>query len=180
MDEGRRAHLDLLTLEAVRTGEAGPADRAHVDSCPECAAALAELRELALAIERTGRTALPVGAEIDRAVLEAGRKRIARLAPRRAPVRRRRWAAAAALVLFLGLGFWVLRHEAPSLLARRDPFDIDRSGAVDILDAYTLAVRLRSGGALERRWDLNGDGRVDQGDVDLLARASVSLERRGP
>src|SRR5213593_2607258 len=125
MDAERRPHLDLATLEAVRTGEAGPADRAHAGSCPECAAALAELRELALEIERAALVALPVSAEIDRAVLESGRKQIGRLAPRRVAVWRKRWAAAAALVLFAGLGLWVIRLEAPAFLARRDPMDID-------------------------------------------------------
>lgn len=55
--------------------------------------------------------------------------------------------------------------------------DIDGNGRVDILDAFALARRIRSGAALREEWDFNGDGRVDRGDADVVALAAVRLDR---
>jgi hypothetical protein len=46
---------------------------------------------------------------------------------------------------------------------------------MDIVDAYSVAVRLRDGQVGRRKWDLNGDGKVDARDVDEIARRSVSI-----
>ena len=51
--------------------------------------------------------------------------------------------------------------------------DIDGDGQVDILDAYTLALNLRSGG--NRARDMNQDGLLNHDDVDLVAREAVRL-----
>ncbi|HPD30137.1 MAG TPA: dockerin type I domain-containing protein [Phycisphaerae bacterium] len=86
------------------------------------------------------------------------------------------------------------------------PKDIDRNGRVDILDAFILARHLderlgttadtsgadalvgpqdsaasarKASGRGEARpsdWDVNGDGVIDQGDVDAVAMAAVSLK----
>ena len=75
-------------------------------------------------------------------------------------------AAAAAALLVGAVAWFALR---PSI-----PGDVDRSGRVDIVDAYALAVRIRSG-QLDAAYDLNGDGKVDDQDVDEIARRSVAL-----
>jgi hypothetical protein len=78
-------------------------------------------------------------------------------------------AAAAALVI----GLFLLRpwersgHE--ELRA-----DLDHSGQVDVLDAFLLARKLAAG-TTGPEFDLNGDGVVDQRDVDLAANQAVRL-----
>ncbi|MEZ6121813.1 MAG: hypothetical protein R3C49_01405 [Planctomycetaceae bacterium] len=52
--------------------------------------------------------------------------------------------------------------------------DIDGSGTVDILDAFVLARSL-SRPDHDVRWDQNGDGQVDDSDVQLVAMRAVML-----
>ena len=54
--------------------------------------------------------------------------------------------------------------------------DFDHNGQVDILDAFALARQMRDSEE-EEEWDINGDGLVNQKDVDVIALAAVSLER---
>jgi len=99
--------------------------------------------------------------------------RIARAAVPPAP-RRRRWiplSAAAGLLLTIGL--WIASRPGYALE------DIDRSGRVDILDAYGLALRIRKG-EREPRWDLSGDGVIDARDVETLARPGGSMLQGKP
>jgi len=51
--------------------------------------------------------------------------------------------------------------------------DIDQNGQVDILDAFAMARFIRDGRS--EGWDVNGDGRFDQEDVDLVASEAVML-----
>lgn len=53
--------------------------------------------------------------------------------------------------------------------------DEDRSGKVNILDAFALARVIRAGRNPNLRSDMNGDGRVDDQDVDLIAYRAVAL-----
>jgi hypothetical protein len=53
---------------------------------------------------------------------------------------------------------------------------------VDILDAFAVARQLRDGGGkpvtvnqINSVEDVNGDGVIDQKDVDLIARTAVSV-----
>ena len=96
--------------------------------------------------------------------------RISRAAapPRR--FRRGRWASVAA-VLVAAAGLWLFVR--PSTV----PMDINRDGTVDILDAYALQVQLQKGERDPRR-DVNGDGVVDEKDVEAIARSCVLLARR--
>ena len=63
--------------------------------------------------------------------------------------------------------------------------DVDHNGRVDILDAFLLArsieargpVDVTPSGAADTQWDLNGDGRVDKDDVNLVASAAVRLDK---
>jgi Dockerin type I domain len=57
--------------------------------------------------------------------------------------------------------------------------DLNRDGKVDILDAFMLAKKLQSPPVSDRTLDLNGDGVVDQRDVEIIAVHAVSLEKRG-
>ena len=51
--------------------------------------------------------------------------------------------------------------------------DVDRNGRVDILDAFALARMIRQDDSAFN--DINGDGRADQLDIDLVARDAVRL-----
>ena len=47
---------------------------------------------------------------------------------------------------------------------------------MDILDAFALANRLETGATPEDQWDMNGDGQVNQADVDEISAVAVKLE----
>ncbi|MBI4602681.1 MAG: hypothetical protein HY721_12055 [Planctomycetes bacterium] len=180
-------HLDVLALDALRSGRGSAEERAHAEACGECRETLEDLAALAAALRSEPGPAVPVPPEVDEAILALGARELRR---RTVPARaawglgpRRRWAAAAAaLVLAAGLWGLLVRHEAPEDLASAGvrARDLDRNGRIDIVDAYSLALRLRSGGPQDSRLDLNADGRVDALDVDAIARESVSLGRRSP
>ncbi|QOV88910.1 dockerin type I domain-containing protein [Humisphaera borealis] len=53
--------------------------------------------------------------------------------------------------------------------------DIDRSGRVDILDAFTVARGVKTG-KTAASWDANGDGVIDQRDVDQIAAIAVRVK----
>lgn len=188
-------HLDDLELDLVRAGEGCAEAAAHAGSCARCREALDALRALQrdLAAEARALEAElgPVPAEVDRAVLARAAADLSRRgALRRAASRRvsssrwlrsgwlrsgwlgSRWTAAAALLLVAsGLALFVLEGGGGVL------GDVDGDGRVDIVDAYALALHIQSGGTPRPAWDQNGDGVVDERDVDALARQSVSLAR---
>ena len=139
MDE----HLDLLALDAVRAGDASPEQRAHAERCADCRASVDHFRSLAARLA-------PVPVDVPPFV-EARIRAIPR------PSRRPWMAAAAALLIGLG-GVWLALNSRPAI-----PGDVDQSGRVDIVDAYALAVRLRSGQKVEALFDVNGDGKVEIG-----------------
>jgi len=154
MDKG---HLDLLELDTARAGELDAERRAHLDGCARCR------RELDTLVQMTGRIRLrsvAVPEEVDRAVLAAAARRLGRkpLVPA--------LALAAALLVAVGLAIFLRDGE---------PADVDGSGRIDIVDAYVLALRLERGEAVDERWDVTGDGKVDQSDVDEIARLSVAV-----
>ncbi|MCZ6794743.1 MAG: dockerin type I domain-containing protein [Planctomycetota bacterium] len=146
-------HLDPLSLDAARAGEAGPEVRGHLEECEACRN---EVEALRLFADRLRTPPVAVPEEVDEAVLAAARRQPRRL-----------WwvplAAAAAILVAV-------------TLRARVPGDVDGSGTVDILDAYALALRLKECREPGRRWDMNGDGVVDMKDVDEIARRSVSVE----
>jgi hypothetical protein len=133
----------------------------------------------------------PIGLppEVDRAILEAAQARFR--SPRRPPAGRRApWGrvAAAALVVgallgLLALARWGWKPERADVVQKVDEGqpvareDLDRSGRVDVLDAFLLARRIEGAPAveLEPSWDLNGDGRVDHEDVRTVAMVAVRL-----
>ena len=84
-------------------------------------------------------------------------------------------AAAAVVVLGLAVGLLLNQHRSrPPVVARED---VDRNGKVNILDAFALARKLQRGGTAGAQLDLNGDGVVDQGDIDWVAARAVKLHK---
>ncbi len=198
--EGRDGHLDLLRLDAVRTGEGTPAEAEHLAACQRCRtefeaieAAARDLKEIAAF------PATDVPPAVDHAVMDAYRRRTARrpflaYAPARAWKAAAGMAAAAALALSLSLP--LLREpprapqpvaepareyapdvttDAPEPVALRPEGDLNADGRTDILDAFLLARSLSGAGRAGVAWDGNGDGRTDAADVDALARRAVAL-----
>jgi len=129
--------------------------------------------------------------EIDRAILDQARRRLAKPRPL---ILRLRWAggiAAAAAVVAIGVFLYTgsAPHNHQSAVAERR-LDIDGNGRVDILDAFRLAKVLESGsqtpsnafgvpsrGSTAAGWDINADGRLDREDVDAVAFAAVRLDK---
>lgn len=74
-----------------------------------------------------------------------------------------------------------LQTQPPRELAKQAffPEDIDASGRVDILDAFTLARYIDRDSAYRPTWDFNNDGQLDQHDVDAVAHRAVKLNLIG-
>ena len=97
---------------------------------------------------------------------EAIDERLRRAAHARLAPRRRRLRLVPAVVLVAAACLVLI----PWL--RRDAYDVDRSGRVDIYDAYLMALRVRAGDA---RGDLNGDGVLNERDVQAIAARAVRI-----
>ena len=149
-------HLDLLAIDAVRAGEGSAEEREHAARCRDCGALLEGFRRLAGGLTPAR---MDVPAAVKRDLMALAR-------PRRAW---RPLAAAAALLIGMG-GVWLATGLRPAL-----PGDVDHNGRVDIIDAYALAVQLRSGQKVDPAYDVNGDGKVDERDVEEIARRSVAI-----
>jgi hypothetical protein len=114
--------------------------------------------------------ASPVPAELDRAVMDRVSRRL--LTRQRKWHNAFRWAgsvAAAAAIIILACVFFNLNHSTVRA-------DIDHNGRVDILDAFKLARQIESSNVHNRKLDFNGDGVVNQEDVDIVAMAAVHLD----
>jgi hypothetical protein len=151
-------------MDGDRTSPEGPFD----DALP------ARLREDLVRLHLPTKAVPP---QIDAAILSRARADYARRFARRPFVR---WLAAAAsiaavIAITFTLRFTLHRPEDPRQLARFAPGDIDGNGRVDILDAYLLAKRLGTGVKPDPAWDVNGDGVVDQKDVDWIANRAVRI-----
>lgn len=145
-----------------------PADSSNPEELPT------KLREdLAAAI----RSQFDVPSELDAAILKRAREQLGTPRSRVFPIKR---VAAAAAVLFIGA--YLLRQswtgsnstEHENIQALRE--DFDRSGRVDILDAYLLAKTIELQESVPADWDISGDGLVNQEDVDSVAGLSVLLQ----
>jgi hypothetical protein len=62
---------------------------------------------------------------------------------------------------------------APAAAAAAE--DVDHDGKVDILDAFVVAKLVETGKQIDAGYDVNGDGKVDQSDVDRIAHAAVAV-----
>jgi hypothetical protein len=90
-------------------------------------------------------------------------------------------AAAVTIFVFVKHHHWDPRPQ-PSVVAtgtKIRPGDADRSGRVDILDAFVLAKKVESdahpAAPLSAWEDVNGDGALDRRDVDQVAALAVAL-----
>lgn len=96
---------------------------------------------------------------------------------------RRRWAriGAAAALLLVGILTFALTSERPDPVREGRPDlpalrgDLDRDGRITILDAFSLARSLSSTDASDPRADQNGDGRLDEIDLDSLIQQAVAV-----
>ena len=111
---------------------------------------------------------------IDRAILVDAQRHLHQTIPVRIRANRRwRFAvvgssvAAACMLLFA-----MNRQEPqqPASVAR----DLDGNGRVDILDAFAIAREIQNG-RNQPRFDINGDGRLTQADVNEIAQRAVTL-----
>ncbi len=153
-------HIDLLTLEELRTRPATSDEQSHLGACGECRSELDGLRDLAREIRATVQ-AIDVPLRVDRAILR--RPRWASWIP---------FAAACAAIVLLAL-----RPSSP-----RDPDDLDRNGRVDVVDAYLMA---RQGGDANRLLKSivvvgltvlpHQDGEARFSAIDLLVNADAPL-----
>jgi hypothetical protein len=116
------------------------------------------------------RMTLLVPPAVDEAVLSRAQERFTEIRRRRSRAKTVWWMSAAACFVALAL-------LASSLInaPRIDRADVDRSGRVDILDAFALARRIQQGTA--GGFDLNRDGVVDKLDVDFVAAQAVRLRK---
>ena len=122
-----------------------------------------------------------VPARVDKIILDQAKQRLVK--PRRLIITLR-WAAgmaAAAAIVAMGVILYQGPNHPSSSIhhqsAAESRVDIDGNGRVDILDAFQLARRIEARGPVDVQWDLNGDGRVDKDDVNLVASAAVRLDK---
>jgi hypothetical protein len=88
------------------------------------------------------------------------------------------WLASAACLVAGALLGWLLFLEPQGSMKLTKKEDLDGNGQVDILDAFFLARKLQAGTAGEPHLDINGDGLVNQNDIDAIASQVVALEEK--
>jgi hypothetical protein len=109
-----------------------------------------------------------VPATVDDAIIAAARERFSR---RRRLRLMARWGTglaagvAAAIVLIVSL------HRPAPL----GPVGFDRQ--MTMIDALNLAKHLTARETIDKSWDINRDGAIDQKDIDAVAAMSVTLKR---
>jgi hypothetical protein len=183
-------HPTELDLELLRCGEAGAEIAQHVAVCAECQGQLAQLARCAAALA-TPIAAIEVPASRDHAIVALARQRAAVVAAHIERNRRPRWLRplyiAAPLAAAASITFFVTLQRSPALAPAPPPpatfakADINGDGKVDIVDALALArIVKRQQQALDPAWDQNGDGRIDQADIDRIAQGAVALRRGQP
>jgi hypothetical protein len=129
--------------------------------------------KLAAALKASARRKVFVPPTIDEAILKAAR---AQLHPQSRPnaFHWPRWVLWPALVGAC-VAVALIAHMLPSRQFVRE--DLNRDGKVDILDSFSLARELKHGGSLPAFLDVNGDGVVDERDVNAIASQAVALEK---
>jgi hypothetical protein len=128
---------------------------------------------LAEHLRALGRPRMMIPQSADDAILAAARARLAR---KRVSGTAAAWAAAAAVVLAVGLAVLLPiapREAAVPPAASAVNMDVNGDGRVDILDALALEQKIEGRERLSLQWDINGDGRVDEKDVRAIAMYAV-------
>ena len=128
--------------------------------------------KLVSALKESSRREIFVPTYVDRAVLDAARAQLKRSKKTRVGGFRR-WMLWPALVTGCAVIVLVVRTLTTSAQFARE--DLNRDGKVDILDSFALARELKSGGSLPGYLDVNGDGVVDEQDVNAIASRAVAL-----
>jgi hypothetical protein len=122
---------------------------------------------------------IAVPSELDDAILSHARRSFQARVLRWAIVRRIGIGLAAAAVLTIGIRVFVPHDHYPAALLQRPQLaqlaDVNHDGRVDILDAYSVARHIARHEPLDAAWDVNGDGVVDQKDVDIIANLAVHV-----
>ena len=137
--------------------------------------------ELVRALRELPQERIFVPRTLDEAVLRAARKHLAGENKRRVGwFRLMPWTVAVALlalVLLLAEVFTskLAKQRAPAFALE----DVNHNGRVDILDAFALAKQIRTQSVTSARWDMNGDGVVDERDVAVIAARAVRLAKGG-
>jgi hypothetical protein len=134
-------------------------------------------------LARLNEPGIAVPMELDEAILSGAKSSF--------DSRRRKWmiiqrigaGLAAAAVLAIAVHIFLPSPHSPGPLERpqlAQMADINHDGRVDILDAYVVARHIARHDSLDKAWDINGDGVVDQKDVDLIATLAVHVSGEKP
>lgn len=118
--------------------------------------------------------------ELDERVLAAAHAEMRAPRPSRPFVPRRWWPLTAAAAGIVALGLWRIVAPASKPMRTYAVADIDRNGHVDVLDAFALAREIKRHRTqptpeLPLAWDVDGDGRVDARDVELVTSEAVRI-----
>ena len=132
-----------------------------------------------------------VPSNVDQLILTDARRHFEQYGPAALRLKKRqrvfvwRWAAIGSTVAAAGVLFFAMRPQQMPEESRMTTTsnavsadvalmsDVDRSGRVDILDAFAMARQIRSG--QNESYDINHDGRFDETDIDIVAREAVKL-----
>ena len=138
---------------------------------PESEQNLEAPAELAAALKASARRKVFVPPTLDEAILKAARAQLRR--GRKPNVFRwPRWILWPALAGGCAAVALIAHLLAPRQFVRED---LNHDGKVDILDSFALARELKHGGSLPAFLDVNGDGVVDDRDVNAIASQAVAL-----
>ena len=111
---------------------------------------------------------IPIPTSVDEAILKEAHHRASRVRQMRLFFRWGGGLAAAAAILLVTLR-----------LIPSEPPKFNPQSRVTILDAFSLARQLKANSKPDKSWDVNGDGQIDQKDVDALAVRAVALPKGG-
>jgi hypothetical protein len=130
--------------------------------------------KLVAALKHAARREMFVPPSVDRAILAAAR---AQLEPIQKPSSsaRRRWLLWPAFVTACIAGVLIVRLTATHEQTQFSREDLNHDGKVDILDSFAVAREIKNGQRAPKAFDVNGDGVVDELDVNQIAAHAVSL-----
>lgn len=116
---------------------------------------------------------------VDERILRAAKQRLSKPAKTRAGWR---WgllipSLGVATAILLVVALW--HYPGRTFKGKFAREDINHDGKVDILDAFALARKMNGASKASSGPDINGDGVVDERDVQLIAAQAVKLAKGG-